>query len=46
MKNYLYEDFQRLANSIPQIKAISKSTVMITGATGFIGMLFVGFFVI
>ena len=44
MKNYLYEDFQRLANSIPQIKAIRKSTVMITGATGFIGMLFVGFF--
>ena len=44
MMNYLYEDFQCLANSIPQIKSIRKSTVMVTGATGFIGMLLVGFF--
>jgi len=44
MKNYLYEDYYRLTNLIPQIKSITKSTIMVTGATGFIGMLLVGFF--
>lgn len=44
MKNYLYEDYYRLTNLIPQIKSLTKSTIMVTGATGFIGMLLVGFF--